>query len=225
MSCQYSQFNYNMKKTLSLFCALLWAMTAFAQTGLEIVEKMNQMMSDRKADGLCVSVDVKIPIVGTVVTRTYTLGKKTRLEVETSKINTITFMEDTTQWTYFPENNEVLITNLSLGNANASDNPGMDVGMFDDIPEGYDISIKSQDAVKWELLCKRKKSIKDDDLPKTITLEVRKGSFEPISMSTKMMGINMSMHHFIFGVSERKVTFNPDDFPGVKIEDRRQNES
>ena len=211
-----------MKKTLCLFCAVLWAMTVFAQTGLEIVNSMNRMMLDRKADGIGVSVDVKIPIVGAVVTRTYSLGKKRRLEVESSKINTITFMEDTTQWTYLPDKNEAVITNVKLGNSNASDNPGMDVGMFDDIPDAYDISIKSQDAVKWELLCKRKKSIKDDDYPKSMTLEVRKGSYEPISMSTKVMGINCTMHHFIFGVSESKVTFNPDDFPGVIISDQRQ---
>lgn len=211
-----------MKKTLCLFCALVWAMTAFAQTGLEIVNSMNQMMTDRKAEGIGVSADVKIPIVGAVVTRTYSLGKKTRIEVVSSKINTITFMEDTTQWTYLPDNNEAVITNISVGKANASDSQGMSVGMFDDIPEVYDISIKSQDAVKWELLCKRKKSNKDDDYPKNITLEVRKGSYEPISMNAKMMGINFTMHHFIFGVSESKVTFNPDDYPGVKVTDQRK---
>ena len=197
-------------------------MSAFSQTGQEIVNRMNRMISDRKSQGICVSVDVKIPVVGTITTKTYSLGKKSRLEIESSKINTITFIDDTLQWTYIPGNTDVVLTNIQIGNANASDNPGMDVGMFDDIPEGYDISIKSQNAVKWELLCKRKKSNKDDDAPKTINLEVRKGTFEPISMSTKMMGINCTMHHFIFGVTENKVTFNPDDFPGVNIVDQRQ---
>lgn len=197
-------------------------MTAFAQTGQEIVDRMNQMMSDRKADGICVSVDVKIPILGTVTTKTYSLGNKKRLEIETSEINTITFIDDTLQWTYIPGSSEVALTNIKVGNANASNEPGMDVGMFDDIPEGYDITIKSQNSVKWELLCKRKKSNKDDDSPKTITLEVRKDTYEPISMSTKIMGINCTMHHFIFGVSESKVTFNLDDFPGVTINDQRK---
>ena len=40
-------------------------------------------------------------------------------------------------------------------------------------------------------------------------------------MSTKIMGINMTMHHFIFGVTEDKVTFNPDNYPGIKITDQR----
>jgi len=211
-----------MKRFLCFAIALLSATITFAQTGLEIVNRMNQRLSDRKADGIGVSVDVKIPIVGIISTKTWSLGKKTRLDIESSKINVITFMEDTTQWVYTPANNEVLITNMSFGNNNVSDNPGMDVSMFDDIPDGYDISIKSQNSVKWELVCKRKKSNKDDDSPKTISLEVRKETYEPISMSTKIMGINCTMHHFIFGVTEDKVTFNPDNYPGIKITDQRK---
>lgn len=211
-----------MKRILCFAIALLSAAISFAQTGVEIVNRMNQRLSDRKANGIAVSVDVKIPIVGTITTKTYSLGKKTRLDVESSKINTITFIDDTLQWTYVPGSSEVLLTNLPIGNANASANPGMDVGMFNDIPDGYDISIKSQNSVKWELVCKRKKSNKDDDSPKTISLEVRKETYEPISMSTKIMGINCTMHHFIFGVSEDYVTFNPDNYPGINISDQRK---
>ena len=211
-----------MRRFLCFAIAFLSATITFAQTGAEIVNRMNQRLSDRKADGIAMSVDVKIPIVGTVTTKTYSLGKKTRLEIESSKVNTITFIDDTLQWTYVPGSSEVLLTNIRPGNANASDNPGMDAGMFDDIPEGYDITIKSQNSVKWELVCKRKKSNKDDDSPKTISLEVRKETYEPISMSTKIMGINCTMHHFIFGVTEDKVTFNPDNYPGIKITDQRE---
>ena len=210
-----------MKRILCFAIAFVCVTLTFAQTGLEIVNNMNRMMSDRKSEGLCVTIDVKIPIVGTVVTRTYSNGSKTRLDIESSKINLITFMEDSTQWSYNAENNVVIITNLKIGGS-PSETQGMDVSMFDDITEGYDISVKSQNAVKWELVCKKKRSNKDDDAPKTINLEVRKGTFEPISMSTKMMGINCTMHHFIFGVTENKVTFNPDDFPGVNIVDQRQ---
>lgn len=210
-----------MKRILCFAIAFVCVTLTFAQTGLEIVNNMNRMMSDRKPEGLCVTIDVKIPIVGTVVTRTYSNGSKTRLEIESSKINLITFMEDSTQWSYNAENNVVIITNLKIGGS-PSETQGMDVSMFDDITEGYDISVKSQNAVKWELVCKKKRSNKDDDAPKTINLEVRKGTFEPINMSTRMMGINCTMHHFIFGVTENKVTFNPDDFPGVNIVDQRE---
>ena len=166
------------------------------------------------------SADVKIPVMGTVTTKTYAYGNKRRMDVESSKINTITFIDDTLQWTYVKGSTEVVLTNLNIGKR--SDNPGTDTGMFDDIPDAYDITIKSQNAVKWELQCKRKKNIDDDDYPKHLTLEVRKETFEPISMNFKVMGISMSMHHIIFGIPESKVTFNPDDFPGVTVIDQRK---
>ena len=208
-----------MKRFLCFAIAFLSATVAFAQTGLEIVTRMNQRMSDRQSEGMCMSADVKIPVMGTVTTKTYAYGNKRRMDVESSKINTITFIDDTLQWTYVKGSTEVVLTNLNIGKR--SDNPGTDTGMFDDIPDAYDITIKSQNAVKWELQCKRKKNIDDDDYPKHLTLEVRKETFEPISMNFKVMGISMSMHHIIFGIPESKVTFNPDDFPGVTVSDQR----
>ena len=208
-----------MKRLLCFAIAFLSATVTFAQTGLEIVTRMNQRMSDRQSEGMCMSADVKIPVMGTVTTKTYAYGNKRRMDVESSKINTITFIDDTLQWTYVKGSTEVVLTNLNIGKR--SDNPGTDTGMFDDIPDAYDITIKSQNAVKWELQCKRKKNIDDDDYPKHLTLEVRKDTYEPISMNTKVMGISMTMHHFIFGIPESKVTFNPDDFPGVTVSDQR----
>ena len=208
-----------MKRLLCFAIAFLSATVTFAQTGLEIVTRMNQRMSDRQSEGMCMSADVKIPVMGTVTTKTYAYGNKRRMDVESSKINTITFIDDTLQWTYVKGSTEVVLTNLNIGKR--SDNPGTDTGMFDDIPDAYDITIKSQNAVKWELQCKRKKNIDDDDYPKHLTLEVRKETFEPISMNFKVMGISMSMHHIIFGIPESKVTFNPDDFPGITVSDQR----
>ena len=210
-----------MKRLLCFAIVLLSATVIFAQTGLEIVNRMNQRLSDRNPEGVCVSADVKIPVMGTVTTRTYSRGSKSRLEVESSKINTITFIDDTLQWTYVKGSTEVVLTNLPIGKGNNSNGPGMGTGMFDDIPEVYDITIKSQNSVKWELQCKRKKGNKDDDYPKHLTLEVRKDTYEPIILNTKIMGISMSMHHFIFGLPESKVTFNPDEFPGVTVVDQR----
>ncbi len=209
-----------MKRLLCFAIAFLSATVTFAQTGLEIVTRMNQRMSDRQSGGMCMSADVKIPVMGTVTTKTYAYGNKRRMDVESSKINTITFIDDTLQWTYVKGSTEVVLTNLNIGKR--SDNPGTDTGMFDDIPDAYDITIKSQNAVKWELQCKRKKNIDDDDYPKHLTLEVRKETFEPICMNFKVMGISMSMHHIIFGIPESKVTFNPDDFPGVTVVDQRK---
>ena len=212
-----------MKKTLCLLFALVWAMAAFSQTGAEIVDRMNERINSRSGDGISLVVDVKIPVLGAVATKTAVLGEKRRLDVKMKEHNVITFSEKDTIWIYTEETNSIIISNDSvMAQAKSSNQGGMDVDMFGDLTEGYDITIKSQNLVKWELACKRKRSNKDDDAPKNITLEVRKETYEPISMSTKMMGINCTMHDFKFGISEKEVTFNEADFPGVTIVDNRQ---
>ena len=203
--------------------ALVWAMAAFSQTAAEIIDRMNERINSRSGDGISLVVDVKIPVLGAVATKTAVLGEKRRLDVKMKEHNVITFSEKDTIWIYTEETNSIIISNDSvMAQAKSSNQGGMDVDMFGDLTEGYDITIKSQNLVKWELACKRKRSNKDDDAPKNITLEVRKETYEPISMSTKMMGINCTMHDFKFGISEKEVTFNEADFPGVTIVDNRQ---
>ena len=203
--------------------ALVWAMAAFSQTGAEIIDRMNERINSRAGDGISLIVDVKVPVLGAVATKTAVLGEKRRLDVKMKEHNVITFSEKGTIWIYTEETNSIIISNDSvMAQAKSSNQGGMDVDMFGDLTEGYDITIKSQNLVKWELACKRKRSNKDDDAPKNITLEVRKETYEPISMSTKMMGINCTMHDFKFGITEKEVTFNEADFPGVTIVDNRQ---
>ena len=203
--------------------ALVWAMAAFSQTGAEIIDRMNERINSRTGDGISLIVDVKVPVLGAVATKKAVLGEKRRLDVKMKEHNVITFSEKDTIWIYTEETNSIIISNDSvMAQAKSSNQGGMDVDMFGDLTEGYDITIKSQNLVKWELSCKRKRSNKDDDAPKNITLEVRKETYEPISMSTKMMGINCTMHDFKFGISEKEVTFNEADFPGVTIVDNRQ---
>ena len=48
-----------------------------------------------------------------------------------------------------------------------------------------------------------------------------KKNFYPISLKTKMSGVGLTLRDISFGVAESQVTFNPKDFPGVKIEDKR----
>lgn len=203
--------------------ALVWAMAAFAQTGTEIIDRMNERINSRSGDGISLVVDVKIPVLGAVATKTAVLGEKRRLDVKMKEHNVITFSEKDTIWIYTEETNSIIISNDSvMAQSKSSNQGGMSVDMFGDLTEGYDITIKSENLVKWELACKRKRSNKDDDAPKNITLEVRKETYEPISMSAKMMGINCTMHDFKFGISEKEVTFNEADFPGVTIVDNRQ---
>ena len=212
-----------MKKTLCLLFALVWAMAAFSQTGAEIIDRMNERINSRAGDGISLIVDVKVPVLGAIATKTAVLGEKRRLDVKMKEHNVITFSEKDTIWIYTEETNSIIISNDSvMAQSKSSNQGGMNVDIFGDLTEGYDITIKNQNLVKWELACKRKKSNKDDDSPKNMTLEVRKETYEPISMSTKMMGINCTMHDFKFGLSEKEVTFNEADFPGVTIVDNRQ---
>ena len=203
--------------------ALVWAMAAFSQTGAEIIDRMNERINSRAGDGISLIVDVKVPVLGAIATKTAVLGEKRRLDVKMKEHNVITFSEKDTIWIYTEETNSIIISNDSvMAQSKSSNQGGMNVDIFGDLTEGYDITIKSQNLVKWELACKRKKSNKDDDSPKNMTLEVRKETYEPISMSTKMMGINCTMHDFKFGLSEKEVTFNEADFPGVTIVDQRK---
>lgn len=203
--------------------ALVWAMAAFSQTGAEIIDRMNERINSRAGDGISLIVDVKVPVLGAIATKTAVLGEKRRLDVKMKEHNVITFSEKDTIWIYTEETNSIIISNDSvMAQSKSSNQGGMNVDIFGDLTEGYDITIKSQNLVKWELACKRKRSNKDDDSPKNMTLEVRKETYEPISMSTKMMGINCTMHDFKFGISEKEVTFNEADFPGVTIVDQRK---
>ena len=214
-----------MKRFLCFAIAFLSATLTFAQTSLEIVNRMNERINSRKADGLSVNVDVKVPIVGLVTTRTWILGDKRRVNVNMKGHDIITFNDGKTNWVYMSESNSVIITNDTIAAmvAQTQNSKGsMDMDMFGDISGGYEVTIKSENMVKWELLCKKKKSNDDDDSPKKITLEVRKDSYDPISMSTKMMGITMTMSNFKFGITEKDVTFNVADFPDVNITDQRK---
>ena len=94
--------------------------------------------------------------------------------------------------------------------------------MFEDITDGYDVSISKQTADAWYISCKKSKSNKSKDDPKNMELVVSKKDYSPISLSASMSGVKMTMRDISFGVTESMVTFNPDKYPGVKIVDKRK---
>ncbi|MBO7436579.1 MAG: hypothetical protein J6T97_02050 [Bacteroidaceae bacterium] len=210
-----------MKRILCFAIAFLSATMTFAQTGAEIVNRMNERINARRSEGISVIAEVKIPIVGTVLTKTSALGDRRRVDVRMKERDVITFSQQDTTWIYTVQDNSVLITTDTIMSKVNSSNPEGNIDMFGDIVEVYNITIKSQNLVKWELVCKRKKGNKDDDYPKNITLEVRKDTYELISMTTKMMGISMVMRDLKFGLTQKDVTFNQANYPGVKVTDQR----
>ena len=210
-----------MKRILCFAIAFLSATMTFAQTGAEIVNRMNERINARRSEGISVIAEVKIPIVGTVLTKTSALGDRRRVDVRMKERDVITFSQQDTTWIYTVQDNSVLITTDTIMSKVNSSNPEGNIDMFGDIVEVYNITIKSQNLVKWELVCKRKKGNKDDDYPKNIILEVRKDTYELISMTTKMMGISMVMRDLKFGLTQKDVTFNQANYPGVKVTDQR----
>ena len=207
-----------MKRIIFVLAALLIAGSTFAQTAQEIVDRMEAEMEKHENDGIIMTVDAKLPVVGTMTTKTYTLGDRLRVEGEMLGVKIITWSDGQTEWTYNSKSNTVEIVREKESTKDSSDG---DAEMFLGITDGYDVSIEKETADAWHILCKKSKTNTDKDAPKTINLAVSKKNFYPISLKTKMSGVGLTLRDISFGVAESQVTFNPKDFPGVKIEDKR----
>lgn len=205
-----------MKKLLSIISFLAFAAIAVAQTPQEIISRMEAELDKHENEGVIMTIDAKVPIVGTMSTKTYTLGNKTRAEAEMLGVSIVTWTDGETSWTYNSKKNEVEISKLEA----EAESEG-DVEMFDGITDGYDVTIDKETATAWTIRCKRSKSNKDKDAPKKMELVVAKGSYMPVSLKTKVSGVTITMRNISFGVTEKQVTFNANDYPGVTIEDKR----
>lgn len=205
-----------LKKLFSVLCFLGIAGVMVAQTPQEILSRMDAEMDKHDKEGLIMTVDAKVPILGTMTTKTYTLGDKARIEANMMGVDIITWTDGKTSWTYNSKKNEVEI-NKQEGH---SDSEG-DAEMFNGITQGYDVTIDKETAKTWELICKKSKSNKDKDAPKKMELVVAKGTYMPISLKTKISGIGITMRNISFGVTEKQVTFNANEYPGATIIDKR----
>lgn len=208
-----------MKKLFATFFAVVaFVAMAIAQTPQEIVSRMEAEMSKHEKEGVAMMADAKIPILGTMTTKTYTLGKKTRSEGAMMGIEVITWTDGETVWEYTVKENKVYVENVNLKASSESEG---DLGMFSGITDGYDVSIDEETADEWHLLCKKSKDNSDKDAPKKMELVIAKGTYLPISLTTKVESINITMYNITFGVSEEEVTFNAANYPGVTVIDKR----
>jgi len=206
-----------MKRIISLFAGLVLTFAAFAQTPEEIISRMEETMENLEADGVSMTIDIKVPLLGTMSTKAYTLGDKMRAEVSMLGEKIISWNDGVTEWTYKSGENEIEITKYE----SSDDKEDGDVDMFKGITEGYDVSIKKETAKTWELECKKQRSNPNKDDPKKITLVVAKETYYPVSLSTKMDGVTMTMKDLSFHVSEKDVTFRREDYPNATIVDKR----
>ena len=209
-----------MKKIITAIAALLGAFAAFAQTPEEIVSRMEKEMDKHKDDGVVMTIDMKIPLLGTMTSRSYVLGDKVRLDATAMGVTIITWSDGKTKWTYTDKDNTIEIENEDPKKPTQSDG---DTAMFSGVADGYDLSIKKETDKAWYILCKKSKTNKEKDDPKTMDLVISKADYNPVSLSATLSGVTMTMRDIAFNVTEKDVTFNPSDYPDAKIEDKRKN--
>ncbi len=208
-----------MKKLLSIITFIAFAGIAIAQTPEEIISRMEaEMAKHDEKDGLAMTMEMKIPILGTFSSRTYTLGDKYRIEVAEDGKQTITWSDGKTDWTYSSEKNEVEITKHAVKEKTETEG---DAKMFNGITDGYDVKLDKETTDTWQFLCKRSKSNPDKDAPKKMTLIVAKGTYMPVSLSASVSLMTITMRDLSYGVTEKQVTFNPEDYPNATIVDKR----
>ncbi|MBQ7639366.1 MAG: hypothetical protein IJS91_00025 [Bacteroidales bacterium] len=210
---------------LTVFCGLMLTVTtvvpAVAQTPEEIVSRMEKEMSVQQKEGVYMVVDMKVPIIGSISTKSWMRDNKTRMEVKMMGVPMISWVADSTEWTYNTKKNELEIKKLpNLQSSSKSDSEG-DISMFSGMVEGYDFTLQKETPDEWQIRCTRSKGVDDKDSPKTMTLIVAKATFLPISLSFKTSGVSISMRDITFGVPLSKVTFNPADYPDATIIDKR----
>ena len=208
-----------MKKLLSIIAFIAFAGVAIAQTPEEIISRMEaEMAKHDEKEGLAMTMDMKIPILGTFSSRTYTLGDKYRIEVSEDGKQSITWSDGQTDWNYSSEKNEIEIKKHEVKEKTETEG---DAKMFSGITDGYDVKLDKETSDSWQFLCKRSKSNPDKDAPKKMTLIVAKGTYMPISLSAKVSAITITMRDLSYGVTEEQVTFNPKNYPTATIVDKR----
>lgn len=202
-----------MKKLVLAFMAV-WAavVAAVAQTPKEIVDRMEAEMNSHAGEGIAMTVDIKIPILGTATSRSYVYGSKLRVEMKMMGVQVVTWSDGETSWTYVSKDNSLTIQSAGHKKANTGD-----VELFMGITDGYDVLMKKETADAWHLLCKKSKGNKDEDDPKTMDLVVSKKNYYPLSLKASMSGMTMTMRDISFDVTEADVTFDIAKYPGVKI--------
>lgn len=206
-----------MKKIIGILISLLCSVAAFGQTAEEILDRMEKVIDQHENGGIYMIIDLKVPIVGTLSTKTWMYGEKMRAVAKVAGVELTTWMDETTQWVYNSKKNELEITKRPEEESSTDG----DMDMFVGIAEGYDLSIKDQTDKTWHILCKKSKTNKDKDDPKTIDIVVEKGSYNPKSLTTKIDGITFTMRDLSFNVTEKQVTFNPKDYADATIIDKR----
>ena len=207
-----------MKRFFLMIAALAaFASAAYSQTADEIITRMNQELAKGESLGTALTFDLQMPIIGKISSRIKSVGDLSRAEVDIKGEKGIIWVVKDTTWTYSSKSNEIVI---ETGKKDDTSQKGDE--MLKDITDGYDASIVKETADSWQLRCDKSKSNKEKDDPAKMDLVVSKKTYLPVSLTAKFKGITMTLHNFSQGVSKKEVTFNPSEFKGVKITDKRK---
>ena len=205
-----------MKKVLiSLFATLFAATALFAQTPQEIIAKMDQETARFDKEGFVMVMDMKISILGTFSSTLYTIGNKNKSITNIKGSTLMTWTDGVTEWVYDGEKNEITIKNATPSDAAESANT------LNGITEGYDVKLKKETADAWYFVCTKSKNNSKKDDPKKMDLVVSKITYLPISHSTTVKGVTVTLRDFAIGVNEADLKFDASLYPTAKIIDKR----
>ena len=208
-----------MKRILTFLAVMAFASTAFAQTAEEIIARMDEVMEQvGEENGLRMTMDLKIPILGTMSTTAYVLGDKMRMEAKMMGKNLVTWQDGVTEWTY--DSDENVITIESQDQSKKSEEKE-NMKMFQSATEGYDVSIAKETAEAWTIKCKKNRSNTNKDDPKNMEIVVAKDTYYPVSLSAKVDMVTVTIRNIGFHVTEEQVTFNRADYPKANVIDKR----
>ena len=209
-----------MKKILYILVTLvLSSVSVFAQTPEEIIAQMDQVMEKYEAkDGFAMVMEMKIPILGTFASAVKSWGDKMRMEMDVKGEQMITYIDGDTEWDYNVKEKVIKIKKRDVTKKSKEEE---NMKMFQSATEGYDVSISKETDKAWFLRCKKNRSNTNKDDPKNMDLVIAKGTYMPISLSAKVSGITITMRDLDFNVTEKDVTFNQANYPGVKVVDER----
>lgn len=209
-----------MKKILYILVTLvLSSVSVFAQTPEEIIAQMDQVMEKHEAkDGFAMVMEMKIPILGTFASAVKSWGDKMRMEIDVKGEQMITYIDGDTEWDYNVKEKVIKIKKRDVTKKSKEEE---NMKMFQSATEGYDVSISKETDKAWFLRCKKNRYNTNKDDPKNMDLVIAKGTYMPISLSAKVSGITITMRDLDFNVTEKDVTFNQADYPGVKVVDER----
>ncbi len=209
-----------MKKILYILVTLvLSSVSVFAQTPDEIIAQMDQVMERYEAkDGFAMVMEMKIPILGTFASAVKSWGDKMRMEMDVKGEQMITYIDGDTEWDYNVKEKVIKIKKRDVTKKSKEEE---NMEMFQSATEGYDVSISKETDKAWFLRCKKNRSNTNKDDPKNMDLVIAKGTYMPISLSAKVSGITITMRDLDVNVTEKDVTFNQADYPGVKVVDER----